>query len=261
MKWVELLGCRVLYFVTTAGQMCVETCLHLWYGLRHWQSWTLVAKQFHLLGFRSLSIIVLCAAFVGAIITYQGYITLDQFGSTDGLSQLVALSLYRELSPVLTALLFAGRSASSVTAELVLMRSSDQLDAIKVMSGSVAGLILLPRYLAACVSMVMLVVVFNAVAIYASALVASTAFAMDFNAFLNQLNISVPFYPNMTLSIMKGLFFAIWIAIVMIHFGMQSEKTNQGIATGVTQTVVVSSIGVFIIDYIVTVLYPLGGSS
>ena len=253
------LGQFVISSIFVSGQFCSQSIAQVWFGFKNWQGWYLVLKQFYLLCFRSLSIIILCAAFVGAIITYQGYITLDQFGSSEGLSQLVALSLYRELGPVLTALLFAGRSASSVTAELVLMRTGDQIDAIKVMGGSLSGLLIMPRYLASWVGLVFLTLVFNAVAVYSGALMATTAFDMDFYSFLERLKTDVPFDPNITSSLAKSLLFAIWISFVMVYNGLNSPKTNQGIASGVTQTVVASSIGIFVIDYLLTVFFPIGG--
>lgn len=259
MMWLIDLGQMIVNAVYVSGEFCTKSILQVWRGMKNWQGWYLVLKQFYLLCFRSLSIIILCAAFVGAIITYQGYITLDQFGSSEGLSQLVALSLYRELGPVLTALLFAGRSASSVTAELVLMRTGDQIDAIKVMGGSISGLLIMPRYLASWTGLVFLTLVFNAVAVCAGALMAQAAFDMDIYAFLERLRSDVPFNPNITSSIVKSLLFAVWISFVMVYNGFHSPKTNQGIAAGVTQTVVASSIGIFVIDYLLTVFFPIGG--
>ncbi len=251
---------RFIYqFIYLTGQMISEFYLQIRRGLGNWQGVHLVVKQIYLLGFKSLSIIALSGVFVGAIITYQGYLTLNQFGSADGLSQLVALSLYRELGPVLSALLFAGRSGSSVTAELVLMRAGDQIDAIRVMGGSISGLLLLPRFIATWIVMMMLSVVFIALAVFAGALIAQSAFDMNMAAFFTRLTVEVPFVPNVIMCVAKALVFAVWVSMVMVHYGMTSPKTNQGIAQAVTKTVVQSSIGIFVLDYFITVFFPIGG--
>ena len=214
----------------------------------------LLLHQIYFIGVLSFVIIVVSALFIGMVIGLQGYNTLQRFGAESQLGQLIALSVVRELGPVVTALLFAGRAGSAVASEIGLMQATEQLLSMEMMAVDPLGQIILPRLLAGFIVMPILAIIFNAVAIYGGYLVGVQWLGLDGGAFWSNMQASVDFRTDVVNGIIKSIVFgfvAIWIAV---YQGYHAEPTASGISRVATRTVVYTSVAVLGLDFVLTAL-------
>ena len=222
-------------------------------GLR--PTWTLLRatlQQSYLVGARSLVIIMICGFFVGMVLALQAINALQQFGASDQVSLLVGKSLFRELGPVLTALLFAGRAGTSIAAEIGLMRATSQIDAMELMAIDPVQRIALPRFLAGVISVPLLTAMFNALAIMGAVIFSIGVMGLDPGIFWSKLQTSVYFGEDFLGGLYKSLVFGGLVSLVAVYFGYNAQPTGAGVGTATTNTVVLSSVLVLIFDFIMT---------
>ena len=214
----------------------------------------LVRDQIHFLGNYSLGIIAVSGLFVGFVMALQGYYTLQSFGSTEALGQLVALSLLRELGPVITALLFAGRAGTSLTAEIGLMRAGEQLSAMEMMAVDPVQRILAPRFWAGVVAMPVLAAVFSAVGVIGGWVVAVPMIGIDSGSFWSQMQGGVDVFSDVGNGIIKSVVFGLTVTFVALLQGYTAKPTPEGVSRATTRTVVVASLAVLGLDFVLTAL-------
>ena len=214
----------------------------------------LVRDQVHFLGNYSLGIIAVSGLFVGFVMALQGYYTLQSFGSTEALGQLVALSLLRELGPVITALLFAGRAGTSLTAEIGLMRAGEQLSAMEMMAVDPVHRILAPRFWAGVVAMPVLAAVFSAVGVIGGWVVAVPMIGIDSGSFWSQMQGGVDVFSDVGNGVIKSVVFGFTVVFVALLQGYTAKPTPEGVARATTRTVVVASLAVLGLDFLLTAL-------
>ncbi len=214
----------------------------------------LVRDQIHFLGNYSLGIIAVSGLFVGFVMALQGYYTLQSFGSTEALGQLVALSLLRELGPVITALLFAGRAGTSLTAEIGLMRAGEQLSAMEMMAVDPVQRILAPRFWAGVLAMPVLAAVFSAVGIIGGWVVAVPLIGIDSGSFWSQMQGGVDVFSDVGNGIIKSVVFGLTVTFVALLQGYTAKPTPEGVSRATTRTVVVASLAVLGMDFVLTAL-------
>lgn len=217
-----------------------------------------VIKEIYKLGFLSLLIILLSSLFIGMVLALQGYNTLVKFGSDSHLGPLVALSVVRELSPVITCLLFAGRSGSSLTAEIGLMKSTEQLTTMEIMGVEPMSRVVAPRFWAGIVSVPILSVIFSVVAIFGGYLVGVQFLGIDSGIFWNNIQSSMGFWSDIFCGIVKSFVFSVFILWIAVYQGYYCKPTSEGIAMATTKTVVISSIMILFMDLFLTVIM-MGG--
>ncbi len=214
----------------------------------------LVRDQIHFLGNYSLGIIAVSGLFVGFVMALQGYYTLQSFGSTEALGQLVALSLLRELGPVITALLFAGRAGTSLTAEIGLMRAGEQLSAMEMMAVDPVQRILAPRFWAGVIAMPVLAAVFSAVGVIGGWVVAVPMIGIDSGSFWSQMQGGVDVFSDVGNGIIKSVVFGLTVTFVALLQGFTAKPTPEGVSRATTRTVVVASLAVLALDFVLTAL-------
>jgi phospholipid/cholesterol/gamma-HCH transport system permease protein len=214
----------------------------------------LLRDQIHFLGNYSLAIIGVSGLFVGFVLALQGYYILNQFGSTEVLGLLVALSLIRELGPVIGALLFAGRAGTSLTAEIGLMKAGEQLSAMEMMAVDPIARILAPRFWAGVIVLPVLVTVFSAVGILGGWLVGVQLLGVDGSAYWGQMQAGVDVWSDVGNSLVKGLVFGIAVTFIALLQGYLATPTPEGVARATTRTVVMASLAVLGLDFVLTAL-------
>ena len=219
-----------------------------------WQRPGLVRDQVHFLGNYSLAIITVSGLFVGFVLALQGYYTLQDFGSTEALGQLVALSLLRELGPVITALLFAGRAGTSLTAEIGLMRAGEQLSAMEMMAVDPERRILAPRFWAGVVAMPVLAAVFSAVGVIGGWVVAVGMIGIDGGSFWSQMQGGVDVFSDVGNGVVKSIVYGFTVTFVALLQGYTARPTPEGVSRATTRTVVMASLAVLGLDFILTTL-------
>jgi len=211
-------------------------------------------KEIYKIGARSLPIIMVGGAFVGLVLTLQGYRTLTTFGATDALSTLLGLSLYRELGPVLTALLFIGRAGSSIAAELGLMRATDQIKALELMAIDPLAKAVAPRFWAAVLSLPLLTGLFCLMAITASWFEAVQSLGLDNGNFWASLQNSVDAWDDFGVALLKSAVFGATAALVAAHAGFYAEPTIEGTSVATTRAVVNASLLVLMFNFVMSAL-------
>ena len=212
----------------------------------------LVRDQIHFLGNYSLAIIAVSGLFVGFVLGLQGYYTLQRYGSAEALGLLVALSLVRELGPVVTALLFAGRAGTSLTAEIGLMRAGEQLSAMEMMAVDPVRRILAPRFWGGVIAMPLLSLVFNAVGVIGGWLVGVVLIGVDAGAFWGQMQGGVDVFKDVGNSIVKSLAFGVAVTFIAVLQGYVAKPTPEGVSRATTRTVVMASLTVLALDFVLT---------
>ncbi|WP_026340781.1 lipid asymmetry maintenance ABC transporter permease subunit MlaE [Thioalkalivibrio sp. ALJT] len=208
--------------------------------------------QIYSVGVRSLLIIVVSGLFVGMVLGYQGYITLVNFGAAEALGGVVALSLVRELGPVVTALLFAGRAGSALTAELGLMKTTEQLSAMEMMAVNPYRRIFAPRFVAGFLSMPLLAAIFSAVGVMGGYLVGVGLLGVDSGAYFSQMQAVTDWNEDVLSGVIKSIVFGFVVTWIAVFQGFNAQPTSEGISRATTQTVVVSSLAVLGLDFILT---------
>lgn len=218
----------------------------------------LLLQQIYAEGVLSLVIIVVSSLFIGMVVALQGYHTLVKFGASAELGPLVALSVARELGPVVTALLFAGRAGSAVAAEIGLMRATEQLSSMEMMAVDPLQRVISPRLWGGFISMPLLTLIFNITAIYGAYLVGVKWLGLDAGVFWSNMQSSVDFHLDVLNGILKSIVFGFAIAWISVYQGYFAEPTSAGIASATTRTVVYSSLAVLGLDFVLTAMM-IGG--
>jgi len=214
----------------------------------------LVIQQMFSVGVLSLLIIAVSGLFVGMVLALQGYNTLVDFGATESLGVMVALSLVRELGPVVAGLLFAGRAGSALTAEIGLMKATEQLSAMEMMAVDPLHRIVAPRFLAGILSMPLLAAIFSAVAIIGGHLVGVELLGVDEGAFWSQMQAKVDLYDDIANGVIKSVVFGFVITWIAVFEGYDTVPTSEGVSRATTNTVVHGSLAVLGLDFILTAL-------
>ncbi len=214
----------------------------------------LVREQVFYLGNRSLSLISVSGLFVGFVLALQGYYTLQRYGSAEAVGLLVALSLVRELGPVVAALLFAGRAGTSLTAEIGLMKANEQLVAMEMMAVDPVKRVLAPRFWAGFIAMPLLAAVFSAVGILGGWLVAVPLIGIDAGSFWSQMQGGVDVFADVGNGVVKSLVFGVTVSFVALLQGYGCKPTPEGVSQATTRTVVMSSLAVLALDFMLTAM-------
>jgi phospholipid/cholesterol/gamma-HCH transport system permease protein len=214
----------------------------------------LVVHQIYNAGARSLIIIMLSGLFVGMVLGLQGYDLLNRFGSVEALGTAAALGLLKELAPVITALLFAGRAGTALTSEIGLMRATDQLTAMEIMAVDPLRYVAAPRFLGGVVAMPLLTAIFSVVGLYGAQLIGVQLMGVDKGVFWSQMQGSVELR-NVTEGLVKSLVFGTACSLIAVHEGYNSAPTAEGVALATTRTVVASSVITLLLDYVLTAAF------
>ncbi|MFL9880237.1 lipid asymmetry maintenance ABC transporter permease subunit MlaE [Herbaspirillum rhizosphaerae] len=219
-----------------------------------WRRPRLITDQIHFIGNYSLVIIAVSGLFVGFVLGLQGYYTLNKYGSEQALGLLVALSLTRELGPVVTALLFAGRAGTSLTAEIGLMKAGEQLSAMEMMAVDPLQRVIAPRFWAGVVAMPVLAAIFSAVGVIGGYIVGVLMIGVDEGAFWSQMQGGVDVWNDIANGVLKSVVFGIAVTFVALYQGYEAKPTPEGVARATTRTVVIASLMVLGLDFLLTAL-------
>jgi len=214
----------------------------------------LLIKQLYSVGVQSLAIIIVSGLFIGMVLSLQGYVILVDYGAEGSLGQMVALSLLRELGPVVTALLFAGRAGSALTAEIGLMKATEQISSLEMMAVDPLKRVIAPRFWAGLISMPLLAMIFMAVGIWGGELVGVDWKGIDHGSFWSAMQSSVELGQDIGNSMIKCLVFAITVTWIAVFNGYDAIPTSEGISRATTRTVVHSSLAVLGLDFVLTAL-------
>ncbi|HJV01366.1 lipid asymmetry maintenance ABC transporter permease subunit MlaE [Duganella sp. FT3S] len=214
----------------------------------------LVVEQLHFIGNYSMLIITLSGLFVGMVLGLQGYYTLNKYGAEQSLGLLVALGLTRELGPVITALLFAGRAGTSLTAEIGLMKAGEQLSAMEMMAVNPIQRVLAPRFWAGVLAVPLLASIFSAVGVFGGYLVGVKLIGVDDGAFWSQMQGGVDIWKDIFNGFFKSVVFGIAITFIALYQGYESQPTPEDVARATTRTVVLSSLAIWWLDFMLTAL-------
>lgn len=223
-------------------------------ALASWRRPRLVIDQIHFIGNYSLSIILVSGLLIGFVLGLQGYYTLRRYGSEEALGLLVTLSLVRELGPVVTALLFAGRAGTSLTAEVGLMKAGEQIDAMQMMAVDPVARVLAPRFMAAVLCMPLLAALFSAMGVLGGYLVGVQMIGVDAGSFWSQMQGGVDWLLDVGNGVVKSIVFGFTVAFVALFVGYEAEPTPEGVSRATTTTVVVASLAILGLDFILTAL-------
>ncbi len=211
-----------------------------------------VAQQVYAAGVLSLVIILVAGGFVGLVLGLQGYNILNKFNATESLGVMVALSLVRELGPVVAALLFAGRAGSAITAEIALMKTTEQLAALEMMAVDPMRRVIGPRFWGALISVPLLAAMFSMVGIIGGYLIGVVVLGVDQASFWGQIREQMDPWDDVAEGALKSLAFGAVIALISVYEGYRAEPTASGMARATTQTVVLSSLAVLGLDFVMT---------
>lgn len=214
----------------------------------------LLIKQLYSVGVLSLAIIVVSGVFIGMVLALQGYNILVDYGSEQAVGQMVALTLLRELGPVVTGLLFAGRAGSALTAEIGNMKSTEQLSSLEMIGVDPLKYIIAPRLWAGFISMPLLALIFSVVGIWGGAMVAVDWLGVYEGSFWGNMQNSVNFHDDVLNGVIKSIVFAFVVTWIAVFQGYDCEPTSEGISRATTKTVVYASLAVLGLDFILTAL-------
>ena len=214
----------------------------------------LVIQQVYAVGVLTLLIILVSGLFVGMVLGLQGYNTLAKFKAQDSLGLLVALSLVRELGPVVTALLFAGRAGSALTAEIGLMKATEQLAGMEMMAVNPVVRVIAPRFLAGVIAMPLLAALFSAIGVLGGHLVGVGLLGVDAGAFWSQMQSGVDFREDILNGAIKSVVFGLVCTWIAVFEGYDAVPTSEGVSRATNHTVVYSSLAVLVLDFIMTSL-------
>ncbi len=215
---------------------------------------TLLRDQIHFMGNFSLAIIAVSGAFVGFVMGLQYYYGLQRFGAAESVGMLISLSLVREFGPVITALLFAGRAGTSLTAEIGLMKAGEQLSAMEMMAVDPVQRILAPRFWGAVIAMPLLAAVFSAVGVLGGYVVCVVMIGIDSGSFWSQMQGGVDVWQDVGNGFLKSVVFGFAVAFIALLQGYEAQPTPEGVAHATTRTVVMASLTVLGLDFILTAM-------
>lgn len=257
-KWIKKLGNYAIQWIIAAG----SAGIFLWKTVIRRPKWLrlfpLIIEQLYFTGVLSLLIIVVSGAFIGMVIGLQGYNTLNKFGATVQLGQLLALTITRELGPVMTALLFAGRAGSALTAEIGLMQVTEQLSSMEMMGVDPFWRVIAPRFWGGIISMPLLDVIFSIVAIGGGYWIGVKWLGVDGGSFWSNMQASVNFHTDVMSGIIKSVVFGVVVTWISVYQGFKVTPTAAGVSRATTRTVVYSSLAVLGLDFVLTAMI-IGG--
>ncbi len=254
MKMFQTLGAAVLGAIERLGRATLflyEILGNSWVLLKRFY---LVIQQVYAVGVFTLPIVLVSGLFVGMVLGLQGYNTLVKFGAAQSLGLLVALSLLRELGPVVTALLFAGRAGSALTAEIGLMKATEQLAGMEMMAVNPVMRVIAPRFLAGVISMPLLAAMFSAIGILGGHLVGVGLLGVDSGAFWSQMQNGVDFRDDVMNGVIKSVVFGVVVTWIAVYEGYDAAPNAEGVSRATNHTVVYSSLAVLGLDFIMTAL-------
>ncbi|NQD79067.1 lipid asymmetry maintenance ABC transporter permease subunit MlaE [Pseudomonas sp. CrR14] len=251
---VRLFGRAGIDVVASLGRSTVFLLRALFGRGTSGSSLQLLIKQLYSVGVMSLAIIIVSGVFIGMVLSLQGYSILAKYGSEQAVGQMVALTLLRELGPVVTALLFAGRAGSALTAEIGNMKSTEQLSSLAMIGVDPLKHIVAPRLWAGFISMPLLAIIFSVVGIWGGAMVAVDWLGVYEGSFWATMQNSVSFREDVLNGVIKSLVFAFVVTWIAVFQGYDCEPTSEGISRATTRTVVYASLAVLGLDFILTAL-------
>jgi len=220
----------------------------------------LTVREIYFAGVLSLIIIAVSGMFVGMVLALQGYETLQRFGASESLGVLVALSLVRELGPVVAGLLFASRAGSAITAEIGLMKATEQLSAMEMMAVDPVARVVAPRFWGGVLSMPLLAALFSAMGIFGGYVVGVQLIGVDAGAFWSQMQAAVDLRNDILNGVIKSLVFGVAVTWIAVFEGYDAPPTAEGVSRATTRTVVTSSLAILFLDFILTALMFTGGT-
>jgi phospholipid/cholesterol/gamma-HCH transport system permease protein len=233
-------------------------CRFLWLTLKEsgpsLRRFHLTIREIYFTGVLSLIIILVSGLFVGMVLALQGYDTLVRFGSSEVLGVLVSLSLVRELGPVVAGLLFASRAGSAITAEIGLMKATEQLAAMEMMAIDPIARVVAPRFWAGVISMPLLAALFSAMGVFGGYLVGVQLIGVDEGSFWSQMQAAVDFREDVLNGVIKSLVFGVAVAWIAVYEGYDAPPTAEGVSGATTRTVVTSSLAILALDVVLTAL-------
>ncbi len=253
-NWVSTIGCSTVIQVRSLGRASLILMQALLGRSSTGVTWRLTVDQVYAVGVLSLSIIVVSGLFIGMVLGLQGYTILTDYGSEQALGQMVALSLTRELGPVVTALLFAGRAGSALTAEIGLMKATEQLASLEMIGVDPLRRVIAPRFWAGVISLPILSLIFVSVGCLGGALVGVSLLGVDSGSFWTNMQASVNFYGDVCNGIIKSVVFAVVVTWISVYQGYDLIPTSAGIARATTKTVVYASLAILGLDFLLTAI-------
>ncbi len=253
MNWIQQTGRNTLERVAASGRAGLMLFGAL-FAAPSPKNIPLTIRQLYVVGVQSLAIIIVSGLFIGMVMALQGYTILTDYGAEGSLGPMVALSLLRELGPVVTALLFAGRAGSALTAEIGLMKATEQLSSLEMMAVDPLRRVVAPRFWAGMIAMPMLALIFSAVGILGGHLVGVDWLGVDAGSYWSIMQATVDWDKDVINGVIKSLVFALVVTWIAIFKGYDSIPTSEGISQATTQTVVFSSLAVLGLDFVLTAL-------
>lgn len=251
-RLLQVVGARTLSWVSQVGAAAIFFARSL-FALPRWRHLPgLLVQQLYSVGCLTVVIVIFAGLFIGMVVALQGFNTLQKFSAESQLGQLLALSITRELGPVVTALLFAGRAGAALSSEIGLMRATDQLSAMSLMAVDPCRQVISPRLWAGILSLPLLTMLFNVVAIYGGFLLGVYWLGVDAGAFWNNMQQAVVWQTDILNGVFKSLVFAIVITWVAVYQGYVSAPNARGVSLATTKTVVYGSLLVLGLDFILT---------
>ncbi len=224
----------------------------LMYSGQSFRRFNLTIREIYFSGFQSLLIILVSGLFIGMVLGMQGYETLQRYGSSEALGVLVALSLTRELGPVVAALLFASRAGSSITAEIGLMKATEQLTAMDMMAVNPIARVVAPRFWGGVISMPLLAALVSAVGVLGGYLVGVVLIGVDEGAFWSQMQGSVDFRFDIWNGVVKSFVFGVAVSLIAVFEGYDAVPTAEGVSSSIKRTVVYSALAILALDVVLT---------
>ncbi len=253
MKFFQAIGAKTLAKLSAAGRAALMLFGAL-VAVPKLKNVSLTIRQVYVVGVQSLLIIIVSGLFIGMVMALQGYTILVDYGAEGSLGPMVALSLLRELGPVVTALLFAGRAGSALTAEIGLMKATEQLSSMEMMAVDPLRRVVAPRFWAGMISMPMLALIFSAVGILGGHMVGVDWLGVDAGSYWSIMQSTVEWDKDVLNGVIKSLVFALVVTWIAIFKGYDSIPTSEGISKATTETVVFSSLAVLGLDFVLTAL-------
>ncbi|OGA40056.1 MAG: ABC transporter permease [Betaproteobacteria bacterium RIFCSPLOWO2_12_FULL_68_19] len=257
---IERLGSGLssqVWRVGFASRFLAYMLLHSGTALRRFH---LTIAEIYFAGVLSLVIILVSGLFVGMVLGLQGYETLQRFGASESLGVLVALSLVRELGPVVAGLLFASRAGSAITAEIGLMKATEQLSAMEMMAVDPVARVVAPRFWGGVLSMPLLAALFSAMGVFGGYLVGVQLIGVDAGAFWSQMQAAVDLRNDILNGVYKSIVFGIAVTWIAVFEGYDAVPTAEGVSRATTRTVVTSSLAILALDFVLTALMFTGGN-
>ena len=251
--WIAGVGAKTINRFAAAGRSGLMLFGAI-FALPQLKNIRLTIHQIYVVGVQSLLIIIVSGLFIGMVMALQGYTILVDYGAEGSLGPMVALSLLRELGPVVTALLFAGRAGSALTAEIGLMKATEQLSSLEMMAVDPLRRVVAPRFWAGMIAMPMLALIFSAVGILGGHLVGVDWLGVDAGSYWSIMQATVDWNEDVVNGIIKSMVFAFVVTWIAIFKGYDAIPTSEGISKATTETVVFSSLAVLGLDFVLTAL-------